>query len=119
MREFSVGLTARVAVSPGKDADEAWEKACELMDVLDADPRAMGPSTWCAHEPPTAHARFNVYAETAAEALELATMVMADALEKIGLGSDMDLFEVEIEEEQEEPEEHEEAAALEPAGDQA
>lgn len=113
MREFSVGLTARISVSPGKDADEAWEKACELLDTLDEDPRAMGPVTSCGHNPPTAHARFNVYAETAEEALARAKEVFADALDKIGLGRDMDLFEVEIEEEQEQ----EEAATLEPAGE--
>ncbi|HEY8342499.1 MAG TPA: hypothetical protein VIK75_05800 [Calditerricola sp.] len=136
MREFSVGLTARVSVSPGKDEDEAFEKACELLDALDADTRAMGPVAQCDHDARTAHARFNVEAEDIEAAIARAKEILADALEHVGLGRDMDLIEVEAEEFDEsqldelraqlaalgedEEDGQEEAAALEPAaGDPA
>lgn len=135
MREYSVGLTARVSVSLGKNEDEAFEKACELLDTLDADPRAMGPVVQCDQDAQTAHARFNVEAEDILAAIARAKEILADALERVGLGRDMDVIEVEAEEfdesqldelrEQlaalgEDEDEQEEAAALEPAaGDPA
>lgn len=98
VREFSVGLTARICVSPGSNIDEAADKAAELLDVLEEDPRAMGPVTWCNADPPTVGARFNVHADTAEAALTRAREILADATDRVGLGRHLDLIEVEIEE---------------------
>lgn len=100
MREFSIGLTAKVSASRGKNEDEAFEKACKLLDTLEADPRAMGPVVQCNQDARTTHTRFNVEVEDIVAAIARAKVILADALERVGLGRDIDVIEVEAEEEE-------------------
>ncbi|GAB6876562.1 hypothetical protein [Thermaerobacter litoralis] len=98
MREFAVDLTARLPVPPGNSREEAAEHASELLEVLEANSRALGPVTWGHFDPPILGARFNVQARDADSALEKAKDIFAAALRSIGYPDPPDLIEIQVEE---------------------